>query len=486
MASTQKSTAREPSFQQTVGLMFDKAAALVDLPPGLQEKLRVCNSVYTVRFGVRLRGEIRTFTGYRAVHSEHMEPVKGGIRFDTAVCQDEVEALAALMSYKCAVVEAPYGGSKGGLVIDPREYDEVEMERITRRFAYELIKRDLINPSQNVPAPDMGTGEREMAWIADQYSRIHTTDINARACVTGKPIHAGGINGRTEATGRGVVLALREFFRHPDDIAKAGLEGTLEGKRVIIQGLGNVGYHAANLLAEEDGAIITTIIDRSGALHDPKGLPVEEIKAYKAGNGSITGFTEAMSSDAKFIEDGASMLETDADILIPAAMEGAIHQGNVGGIKARVIVEAANGPVTFKADETLNKKGTVIIPDLYANAGGVTVSYFEWVKNLSRIRFGRMERRREEHRHTLLVNELERLSEHQGLDWQLSGDFIESYQKGADELEMVRSGLDDTMRTAYQSIREIWYGNNDVDSLRTAAFLLAIERIAKSYSSKQL
>ena len=238
----------EPSFRQSVDLMFTRAAALMDLPPGLEEKIRVCNATYTVRFGVRLRGEIRTFTGYRAVHSEHMEPVKGGIRYALAVNQDEVEALAALMTYKCALVEAPFGGSKGGLCIDPGAYSEEELEKITRRFAYELIKRDLIHPAQNVPAPDMGTGEREMAWIADQYARMTTTDINARACVTGKPIHAGGIQGRVEATGRGVQYALREFFRHPEDVAKAGLSGTLDGKRVIVQGLGNVGFNAALFL----------------------------------------------------------------------------------------------------------------------------------------------------------------------------------------------------------------------------------------------
>ena len=262
-------TAKEPSFRESVDTMFSRAVALMDLPPGLEEKIRVCNATYTVRFGVRLRGKIQTFTGYRSVHSEHMEPVKGGIRFSMGVNQDEVEALAALMTYKCALVEAPFGGSKGGLCIDPREYDEHELELITRRFAYELAKRDLIHPSQNVPAPDMGTGEREMAWIADQYKRMNTTDINSAACVTGKPINAGGIQGRTEATGRGVQYALQEFFRHPEDLAAAGLTGTLEGKRVIVQGLGNVGYHAAKFLQEEDGCLITGIIERDGALFSP-------------------------------------------------------------------------------------------------------------------------------------------------------------------------------------------------------------------------
>ncbi|MEL6420781.1 MAG: Glu/Leu/Phe/Val dehydrogenase dimerization domain-containing protein, partial [Pseudomonadota bacterium] len=223
-------TQAEPSFRESVDMMFNRAVALMDLAPGLEEKIRVCNATYTVRFGVRLRGRIQTFTGYRSVHSEHMEPVKGGIRFATGVNQDEVEALAALMTYKCALVEAPFGGSKGGLCIDPREYDEHELEQITRRFAYELVKRDLINPAQNVPAPDMGTGEREMAWMADQYMRMNTTDINGRACVTGKPLNSGGIAGRVEATGRGVQYALREFFRDHAGVQKAGMTGTLDGK----------------------------------------------------------------------------------------------------------------------------------------------------------------------------------------------------------------------------------------------------------------
>jgi len=271
--------ANEPSFRQSVELMFNRAAALMDLSPGLEEKIRVCNSTYVVRFGVKLRGEIKTFTGYRSVHSEHMEPVKGGIRYAPNVNQDEVEALASLMTFKCALVEAPFGGSKGGLCIDPREWDEDELDRITRRFAYELIKRDLINPSQNVPAPDMGTGEREMAVIADQYARMNTTDINAKACVTGKPIHAGGIQGRIEATGRGVQYALREFFRHPEDIKAANLSGDLEGKRIIVQGLGNVGYHAALFLRDEDGAKITHVIERDGAVHNDQGLDIEALRA---------------------------------------------------------------------------------------------------------------------------------------------------------------------------------------------------------------
>ena len=474
-------TPHEPSFRESVDLMFNRAVALMDLPPGLEEKIRVCNATYTVRFGVRLRGQIQTFTGYRSVHSEHMEPVKGGIRFSLGVSQDEVEALAALMTYKCALVEAPFGGSKGGLCIDPRAYDEHELEQITRRFAYELIKRDMINPAQNVPAPDMGTGEREMAWMADQYMRMNTTDINGRACVTGKPLNAGGIAGRVEATGRGVQYALQEFFRDAEGLKKAGITGTLDGKRVIVQGLGNVGYHAAKFLSEEDGCKVTGIIERDGALYKEDGLDIEDVRAWIVKHGGIAEYP-----GAAVIEDGAMLLEEDCDILVPAALEGVIHKDNANGIKAKLIIEAANGPVTASADVILREKGIVIIPDMYANAGGVTVSYFEWVKNLSHIRFGRMQRRQEEASHELLIKELETLSADGGVDWQLSPNFKQKYMRGAGELELVRSGLDDTMRIAYQSMASIWHEKENVQDLRTAAYLVAIDKVASSYRAKGL
>ncbi|MGB0798535.1 MAG: Glu/Leu/Phe/Val family dehydrogenase [Planktomarina sp.] len=461
--------------------MFNRAVGLMDLSPGLAEKIRVCNATYTVRFGVRLRGGIQTFTGYRAVHSEHMEPVKGGIRYAMGVNQDEVEALAALMTYKCALVDAPYGGSKGGLRIDPTAYDEEELERITRRFAYELIKRDLINPSQNVPAPDMGTGEREMAWIADQYKRMNTTDINGSACVTGKPVNAGGIQGRTEATGRGVQYALQEFFRHPEDVSQAGLSGTLDAKAIIVQGLGNVGYHAAKFLSEEDGARIVSVIERDGAVSNREGLNIEDLKSWIGEHGGVKGFP-----GGEYTADGSSMLQGDCEILIPAALEGVIHKENAAGVKARLIIEAANGPVTAGADKILRDMGVVIIPDMYANAGGVTVSYFEWVKNLSHIRFGRMERRREEARHQMLVDELERLSKNPAIGWQLTPNFKDKYLRGADELELVRSGLDDTMRGAYNEMASVWRSRSDVPDMRTAAYLVSIGKIAGSYHSKGL
>lgn len=471
----------EPSFRDSVEIMYNRAVDLTDMSPGLREKIRVCNSTYTVRFGVRLKGEIHTFTGYRSVHSEHFEPVKGGIRFSLDVNQNEVEALAALMTFKCALVQTPFGGSKGGLCVDPRAWDEHEMERITRRFAYELAKRDLINPAQNVPAPDMGTGEREMAWIVDEYRRMNTSDINAAACVTGKPLNAGGIHGRVEATGRGVQYALQEFFRYPADSAKAGLEGTLDGKTVIVQGLGNVGYHAAKFVSEEDGSIVTAVIERDGAIVNPNGIDIERLKEHITETGGVTGF-----QGGSYVEDGASVLEMDCDIMIPAAMEGVINLSNAANIKAALIIEAANGPVTAGADEILREKGVVIIPDLFANAGGVTVSYFEWVKNLNHMRFGRMQRRQEESRHQLLVDELERLDRHLGDAWSMTPSFKKKYLRGAGELELVRSGLDDTMRDAYQAMQAVWHEREGVSDLRVAAYLVSIDRISQSYTSKGL
>ena len=471
----------EPTFRQSVDTMYNRASRLLDLAPGLEEKIRVCNATYKVRFGVRLKGKIQTFTGYRSVHSEHIEPVKGGIRFAKSVNQDEVEALAALMTYKCALVEIPFGGSKGGLCIDPREYKDEELEIITRRFAYELAKRDLIHPSQNVPAPDMGTGEREMAWIADQYSRMNTTEINSRACVTGKPLNAGGISGRVEATGRGIQYALRAFFNHRDDMKKAKLKGTLAGKKIIVQGLGNVGYHAALFLSTEDDALITSIIEKDGMLVNAKGLNIQKVYEHLTEHGNLIDCNEG-----KFIQESENGLEQDCDIIIPAAIEGVINLNNAENIKASLVIEAANGPITAPADEILNKRGVVIIPDMYANAGGVTVSYFEWVKNLSHIRFGRMRRRQEETRNSLLVKELNRILKASGLKTRLSNEFIKKYSEGAGEIELVRSGLDDTMVNAYQAMSEVWNSRDDVDSLRLAAYLLSIERIASTYHAKGL
>ena len=376
-------------FLGTTNKLFNKALKYTDISEDLATRIRVCNSTYTINFGVKLRNKIHTFTGWRSVHSEHFEPAKGGIRYDINSNQDEVEALAALMTYKCAIIEVPYGGSKGALKINPKDWTKPEIEKITRRFAQELIKRDLINPAQNVPAPDVGTGENEMAWIADEYRRIFPTDINALACVTGKPIQKGGLVGRSEATGRGVQYIIREFFRHEEDFIKAGFKGGLKGKKVAIQGLGNVGFHAAKFLHEDDECKIICIMERNGAILNPKGLDVEDVKNYLIKKGTLEGYKKGT-----FEKNSSDFLSIECDILIPAAREHVIDESNAPNIQAKLIVEAANGPITFEADKILNKKNIVIIPDIMANAGGVAVSYFEWIRNLRHIRFGRIEKRR--------------------------------------------------------------------------------------------
>jgi len=459
------------TFLQSVERTYDHAADLVGISPGLRNKIKVANSTYTVRFGVRLRGELFTFTGYRSVHSEHMEPVKGGIRYSPYADQDEVEALAALMTYKCALVEAPFGGSKGALVIDPNEWEVDELEKITRRFTQELAKRSLISQAQNVPAPDMGTGEREMAWMADEYKRLNPYDLNPWACVTGKPVNKGGIRGRVEATGRGVQYALREAFRHPKDIEFAGMTGTLEGKRIVVQGLGNVGYHAAKFLSEEDGSIIVSVLERDGAVVNESGIDVEKLHAYIAENHGVKGYEG-------YTEDSQACLAMDCDIMIPAAMEGVITKENANNVKAKMIIEAANGPITYAADLILRERGCLIIPDLYANAGGVTVSYFEWVKNIGKIRFGRLQRRQQERQTRLLVATIEEMT-----GKQFPPEVLEDIVSGATELDLVRSGLDDTMREGYRVISAKWHSDERIPDLRIAAMMIALERIVDSYKS---
>ena len=459
------------SFLQSVEANFDQAASLLGISAGLAKKIKIANSTYVVRFGVRLRGGVQTFTGYRSVHSEHFEPVKGGIRYAPHADQDEVEALAALMTYKCALMEIPFGGAKGALAIDPKAWEPQELERITRRFTQELAKRGLISPSQNVPAPDMGTGEREMAWMADEYKKLNPTDLNAWACVTGKPLGKGGIAGRTEATGRGVQYTLQEFFRHERDVKKTGLSPGLSGKRVIIQGLGNVGYHAALFLSQHDGCRITHVLERGGSIVDPGGIDIAALHEHMIETGDIQDYPG-------FTESGPEMLEAEADILIPAAMEGVINQHNAPRIRTPLIIEAANGPVTAPGDAALRGRGIVIIPDFCANAGGVTVSYFEWIKNLTHIRFGRIQRRQLENQFEALIAGVESIT---GTPFPAA--HRNEVLSGATEINLVRSGLEDTMRGAYNAISATWNETDNVPDLRTAAMMIAVDRVAQSYIS---
>jgi glutamate dehydrogenase (NAD(P)+) len=441
-------------FLADVDAMYRRAVALVSMQDGLADKIQICNETYVTRFGVRLRGRMCTFEGWRSVHTNHPAPAKGGIRYAPDVNQDEVEALAALMTYKCALMDLPFSGSKGALKINVADWTEAELERITRRFTQELVRQNFLSPALNVPAPDVGTSERTMVWIANEYQRMNPHDINAAACVTGKPIAAGGIAGRTEATGRGVQYAIREFFRNAGDLAKAQLPRKLGDCSVVVQGFGNVGYHAAKFLAE-DGCKITAVIERDGVVLNEDGLDIEALKAHVVKTGTVRGF-----ESATFSEDGAAGLELKCDILIPAAVEGVIDVTNAERIQAALIVEAANGPVTFEADQILVSRGKIVIPDLFANAGGVTVSYFEWVKNLTHLPFGLMERRPA----ATIATELSR-------------------DTAGSEIELVRAGLEEKMRATYAQMSALWNGDTNVPDLRTAAYVIAINRIKGVYEA---
>jgi len=459
-------------FLQSVNSYFDKAAHLTEHPKGLLDQIRVCNSVYYMQFPVRIKGEIQVIEAWRAEHSHHKLPCKGGIRYAETVDQDEVQALAALMTYKCAVVDVPFGGGKGGIRINPRDYTAEELERITRRYTVELIKKNFIGPSVDVPAPDFGTGPREMAWIADTYQAFAQGEINALACVTGKPVGQGGVRGRTAATGRGLYFAVHEAVNDAKLMKKLKLTTGLADKTVIVQGFGNVGYHAAKFLMEA-GASITAIIEWDGAVVNSKGIDVEALNAHRLASGSITGF-----AGAKTVKDGLSVLEQECDILVPAALENQIFKENASRIKAKIIAEGANGPVTAVAEEILNKKGIIVMPDMFVNAGGVVVSYFEWLKNISHVRFGRMDKRFEEGSNTRLVNALENLT---GKSLTLSERNL--IARGADEEDLVNSGLEDTMISSYHNIMEVYWSNAKVKDMRSAAFVNSINKIASSYMS---
>jgi len=462
------------SFFEQVNINFDRAAALTDHPPGLLEQIKAINSVIHFTFPLRRDdGSIEVMHAWRAEHSHHMLPTKGGIRYAAMVNEDEVMALAALMTYKCAIVDVPFGGAKGGVKISAHEYSQRELERITRRFTFELFKKNYIGPGLDVPAPDFATGSREMAWIADTYATLAPHDINALGCVTAKPVQQGGIQGRTEATGRGIFFALREVCSLGRDMRPLDLMPGLEGKRVVVQGLGNVGYHASKFLEEEGGAVIVGLVEYEGAISKPGGLHVEDVMAHRRETGSLLGFPGADN-----LEHRDAGLELDCDILIPAALENAITMENAPRIKAKIIAEAANGPVSAEASEHLYQRGVMVVPDAYINAGGVTVSYFEWLKNLQHVRFGRMEKRFEEKASRQILNAIEHAT-----GTSFSETEISDFARGADEIDLVNSGLEETMVKAFHQIREIRKRHEGID-LRTASMIGAIDKIATVYKHR--
>ncbi|MEE8412302.1 MAG: Glu/Leu/Phe/Val dehydrogenase [Acidobacteriota bacterium] len=466
-----KKPVEDLNLNNIVHTQFDAAARHIKLPPGLLEQIKSCNNVYFMQFPVKFGKDYQMIKAWRAEHSHHRKPLKGGIRYSRMVNQDEVMALAALMTYKCAIVDVPFGGSKGGVQVQARAYSREQLEKITRRLTSELIRKNFIGPGINVPAPDYGTGEREMAWIADTYDAFHPGDLDNMACVTGKPVTQGGIRGRTEATGRGVVYALRELFRHPKEVARYKMSGGLEGKTISVQGLGNVGYHAARILHDEDGAKIIAIGEWDGTIYDPKGIDIPALQRHRKKTGSILGFR-----GTKKLPRPGDCLEVECDILIPAALENQIHQDNVKKLRCKILAEAANGPTTPRAETELNQRGVLVLPDIFMNSGGVTVSYFEWTKNLSHIRYGRLEKRVDQAKRANLVGALEDMVGHKFPKKQR-----EQLISTTDERDLVNSGLEETMVCAFQEILEIRNRANKVTNMRTAAYICAIKKVARSY-----
>ena len=456
-------------FFEDVTRNFDKAAVHLNHPKGLLDQIKSCNSVYHFTFPVHTEDGYEVIHAWRVEHSHHKLPTKGGIRYSEDVNEDEVMALAALMTYKCAVVDVPFGGGKGGIKINPKNYSVDELQRITRRYTAELVKKNFIGPGIDVPAPDYGTGPREMAWIADTYAALNPGQIDSLGCVTGKPVSQGGIRGRTEATGRGVFFAVREACSTAEDMEALGLTTGLQGKRVVVQGMGNVGYYAAKFL-QEGGCTIVGLAEYEGAIYNPKGLNVDAVLKHRKEARSILNFPGAQN-----ILKTADALELECDILVPAALEKQIHADNASRIKAKIIAEGANGPTTPEAEEILVKKGVMVIPDMYANAGGVTMSYFEWLKNLQHVRMGRMGKRYMESSTGQLVSTIERVT-----GKSLTTEEKEALTHGPDEVDLVNSGLEDTMINAYHEIRNVWKNRQGID-LRTAAFINSINKIATSY-----
>ncbi|MFM1828633.1 MAG: Glu/Leu/Phe/Val family dehydrogenase [Bacteroidota bacterium] len=457
------------SFFEGVERNFDKAAKYTRFEQGILEQIKACNSVYRMKFPVRIGDSVEVIEAYRIQHSHHKLPCKGGIRYSMDVNQDEVMALSALMTYKCAIVNVPFGGAKGGIKINPKKYTTYELEKITRRYTAELVKKNFIGAGIDVPAPDYGTGSREMSWIADTYASLKPGDVDAMGCVTGKPVSQGGVRGRTEATGLGVFYGLRELCNTAEEMTKLGMSTGVKDKKVIVQGLGNVGYHAAKYFSEA-GSKLVGIAEYEGGVYNANGLDLEALVAHRKSTGSILNFPGATN-----VTNSAEVLEMECDILIPAALENVINADNADRIKAKIIGEAANGPLTPEADVILNAKGVIVVPDMYLNAGGVTVSYFEWLKNLSHVRYGRLEKRFSENQSGTILESVEALTGKKVSD-------IERKQimHGPDEVDLVYSGLEDTMIGSFQEIRETMISLN-IPDLRTAAFVTAINKIGVSY-----
>lgn len=465
-------TNSDEQFFEHVESYINKAASYLKVDPGLLGQIRACNSVYSMHFPIkRDDGRVEVIEAYRAQHSQHRLPTKGGIRYSLTVNANEVMALAALMTFKCALVGLPFGGAKGGVKIDASKYSKNELERITRRYTFELCNKNFIGPSQDVPAPDYGTGEQEMSWIVDTYQSLNPSQLFAYACVTGKPIKLHGIKGRADATGKGLFFGLRECFQNKSILKFINCTPGLIGKKIIIQGFGKVGYSAAKFL-EEDGSLIVGIAERDGGLFNPSGISVKAAFQHLQENGSLKGLT-----GAKWFSNPDLLLQEECDILIPAALGNQIHSGNAAAIKAKVIAEAANGPVTPEADKILTKRKVLILPDIFMNSGGVTVSYFEWIRNLQHVSFERLGQGFTEKTNLKILTLIEKLT-----SFKLTEADRKKLAHGPSEEEFVSSTLDETMTRAFNEIFEV-YKEKRLPDLRTGAFYISLNKVVNAYQT---
>ncbi|CAI2365312.1 unnamed protein product [Moneuplotes crassus] len=461
----------EPRFLEMVKMHFDKAAKYTNVSDGLLSLIKECNSM--VRFNVPLRrddGTLEILACYRAQHSHHRLPVKGGTRYADNITISEVEALASLMTFKLAAADVPFGGAKGGIRINPRNYSKDELERVTRRYTHELAKKGFIGPSIDVLGPDMGTDQQVMTWMKDTYSSIYgDKDINAEGCVTGKFKRHGGIAGRPESTGLGVYYGVRELLNRKDFCEKAGLEAGIDGKTFNIQGFGAVGSWAARFFTH-DGGKITTIVEWDCALHKKDGFDVEDVIQWQQNEGTLKNYPHADSIE---VEDPAKYLEKECDVLLPCAVEKSIHMHNAPKLNCKVIGEGANGPTTVWGEEICEKKGIINIPDLILNAGGVTVSYFEWLKNLQHVSGGKLTRRWEATSKKDLYEFIK------GEDLTKEQEEKSHVLRGAKEIDLVYSGLEEIMSNAIHTHFDISLEKNT--NMRIAGFANSIQKVAESY-----